>query len=925
MTPRIPSATYRLQFNSKFTFHDAIELVGYLDELGISDIYASPFFQAGVDSTHGYDVANHNRLNPDVGDSADLRRLVGELRGRNMGMVLDFVPNHMGVSESLNAWWMEVLEDGLASPYADYFDIDWYPGKKAMEEKLLLPILGDRYGVVLEKGEFQLICEQGGFHLQYFDTRIPINGASMVPFLQDLASQQSSNVSDAFARCLSAFQSGDKVTAKQQLAALLRDTPDLRDAVQTRLKELQGVVGQPESFDRLHELLEEQAYRLCYWRAAAEEINYRRFFDINTLAAIRVEKEEVFEEAHRMVLDWLRKGYITGLRIDHVDGLWDPRGYLEQLQQRAVPDGGMVDDNNIYLVVEKILEAADESLPETWPVHGTTGYEFANHVVHLLADAQASARLTRTYETFTGNSEKFADLVYEKKLQVMEFSFASELASLGRDLDRLSEKHRLFRDFTRNVLTKAIREVAACFPVYRTYASEKFALSEADQKAILKAVSAARRRNPSIDKPVFDFLRNLLLLKFPENLSAAETAQHLRFVMRFQQFTSPVTAKGLEDTALYLYHRLVALNEVGGNPGHIGLSAGDFHRLNKSRCMSFPHSMLATSTHDTKRSEDTRMRMLTISELAGEWHKSVHRWQRLNKQHRTLVADEFAPSANEEYLLYQTLVGTWPLHPQDPEQWKTYVERIQDYMLKALKEGKVNSSWTEPNAEWEQAVTEFVQRILDAKTGKAFRKAIGAFVEKTHWLGMWNSLSQTILKCTVPGVPDTYQGTELWDFSLVDPDNRRPVDYALRRQMLKESVSKPIAELRDDWKSGGIKLALLARLLRHRRSNSEFFAHADYEGLETFGRRADNAVAFVRSYKNEKMLVVTSRCVSNLGTGSVPANWGDTALALDPELNGTWTDLLTGSRIHADSKLLKLEEVLKELPFCVLWKSASSV
>jgi (1->4)-alpha-D-glucan 1-alpha-D-glucosylmutase len=910
--PRIPSSTYRLQFHAGFTFREAQGIVDYLRDLGISDIYASPYFQAAPDSTHGYDVADHNRINPAIGDQSDFHALCSCLRENGMGQILDFVPNHMGIGQSLNTWWMEVLEDGLASPYAGYFDIDWHPGKEELQDRVLLPILGDRYGLVLEKGEFTLSFVSGSFSLCYFETRLPLRPRSY-PFILRFVLEELGDERGAELREIIAILSDPaaKSQAKTRLKEISEADPEIASAIDRALRALEGSPGAPESFDNLHALLEQQVYRLSYWRVAAEEINYRRFFDINTLAAIRVEIPEVFSAAHQLVFDLLARGDVTGLRIDHIDGLWDPRSYLQRLQECNGKLVGTEDPKGLYLVVEKILDVTGETLPADWPVHGTTGYEFANQVVQGLADASAEKQITRCYERFTGMSSDFATLVYEKKKQTMYNALGSEIAALGRMLDELSEMHRHFRDYTRNVLTNAVREVMACFPVYRTYVAEDGVLSAEDEKNVLRATSAARHRNPSTEKGIFDFLRAVLLLRLPEGISDEQRQAHLRFVRKFQQCSGPVMAKGLEDTAFYIYNRLVALNEVGGNPGIFGIGVKKFHDLNLARLRSMPHSLLATSTHDTKRSEDVRMRMVALSELPGEWRDALKRWSKLNKKHLTKVGGEAAPSRNEEYLLYQTLLGAWPLQPSEREG---LTERIQAYMTKALKEAKINSSWTGPNEEWEAAVSTFVQRILDENASAEFLAHFQPFAERIARLGALNSLTQTILKCTSPGVPDFYQGTEIWDFSLVDPDNRRPVDYDSRRALLSNLDDHTPDELLADWPSGRIKLAVIRTLLRFRNDHAEFFRQADYTPLAVSGEYNKNVIAFSRRHANRELIVIVPRLSAQFASFPLGEVWGDTAIV--HETGGT--DLLTRRELSAKDSLLPISELFASLPFAIL-------
>ncbi len=922
--PRIPSATYRLQFHAGFTFKDAQGILDYLDQLGISDVYASPYFQAAPESTHGYDVSDHNRINPAIGDDSDFRAYTTELRRRKMGQVLDFVPNHMGIGQSLNQWWMEVLEDGIASPYSEYFDIDWHPGKQELQDRVLLPVLGDRYGKVLENGDLKLSFEEGAFTLHYFDTKLPISPATYPTLLRSTLTQLEGPSVEKMRAAIAAFSeltrstvnAEAKTTAKAQLRELAEADPAVKASIEAAMRELEGTPGEPESFDAFHALLEQQVYRLAYWRVAAEEINYRRFFDINTLAAIRVEIPEVFEAAHQLVFALLSRGDVTGLRIDHVDGLWDPKEYLTRLQERYAQLCGSTADKPLYLVVEKILDLTKEKLPNDWPVHGTTGYEFTNQMVQYFTNSAEEKRITKIYQRFTGMSQSFADMVYEKKKLITQLSLNSEIVSLGRGLNELSEIHRNFRDLTLNTLTAAVREVIACFPVYRTYATPTQPLSDDDEKVVLRAISMARRRNPIIEKHVFDFLRSVLLLRLPEKLSPEQREAHIRFVMKFQQCSGPVMAKGLEDTAFYIFNRLAALNEVGGNPGLFGLGTKEFHRLNAERQERTPNAMLATTTHDTKRSEDARLRLVALSEMPEEWQAALKRWSKWNRKLRTKIGDEYAPSPNEEYLIYQTLLGTWPVDSEVNESTPPYAERIQQYMLKAMKEAKVNSSWTEPYEEWENAVTDFIASIVDPAKSAAFLEDMAALAEEVARIGSINSLAQTVMKCTLPGVPDFYQGSELWDLCLVDPDNRRPVNYAYRKDLLAKIRESRPAALMENWKSGSIKLAVIQKLLTFRREHAEFFAGASYEGLETTGRWAKHVCAYLRTQGKENLLVLTPRLVREIPAPLTGEAWGDTSLAL--ALQGEWKNLITGKEVHDPAGVAQL---FVEVPFAVLYQA----
>ncbi|MDQ3621027.1 MAG: malto-oligosyltrehalose synthase [Verrucomicrobiota bacterium] len=931
MYPDIPEATYRLQFHHGFRFHDATAILDYLAELGVSHVYASPFFQASRSSTHGYDVADHNALNPALGDAADFELYIAGLKALGLRQVLDFVPNHMGISEPMNRCWMDVLENGPSSLYADFFDIEWQPIKRELENKVLLPILGDRYGRVLENGQFRLHFEAGAFFLRYYEAKLPLNPRSY-PLILRLALERlkAAEKTGFFTELLSIVTSLDnlptraendpdkrqmrareKEVGKRRLERVAADHAEVRDAIEGVLRSIEGGAGDAASFDRLDALLDAQVYRLSYWRVAAEEINYRRFFDINSLAAIRIEVPEVFEEAHRLVFDLLQRGAITALRIDHVDGLWDPQGYLAQLQERCAELFGVPAERRaLFLLVEKIL-GPNEALPGKWPVHGTTGYEFTNQLTQLLIDRDAEAALTETYVRFTGDSARFADVVYDKKRLTMRMALASEVAVLGHMLDQLSEKDRNYRDFTLRTLSAAVLETIACFPVYRTYVTPSGDVSETDRQNILRAIAAARRRNPHIDRPVFEYLARVLLLNLPDQISEADRAEYVRFVLKFQQVSGPVMAKGVEDTAFYCFLRLVALNEVGGEPGCFGRPAGAFHQDCAERLARMPHTVLATSTHDTKRSEDVRARIVAISEIPAEWRGSVQRWARLNREYKTELDGELAPSAGEEYLLYQTLAGAWPLEEASGESRAEFQQRIQEYLGKAIKEAKVNSSWIEPNEAWEEAVRSFVARLLDPVTGRRFLKAFHPVAKRISELGAVNSLAQTVLKCTTPGVPDIYQGTETWNFSLVDPDNRRSVDFQECRTLLAAARASSPGEMLEHWPDGRIKVFVLHRLLSLRRTRPDLFRAGSYQPLEAAGRFAESCFAFLREHTGASLLVVVPRLSNRVGLPPIGSRWKDTALAL-AESDSPWTNVFTGETF-AGSRFA-LADALRDFP-----------
>jgi (1->4)-alpha-D-glucan 1-alpha-D-glucosylmutase len=989
---RFPEATYRLQLHAGFTFRDASALVPYLHDLGITDCYASPYLRSRPGSQHGYDISDHRVLNPEVGTEEEYNAWVDALRARGMGQVLDVVPNHMGIAGNQNVWWNDVLENGPSSPYASYFDIDWHSAKPDLHEKVLLPFLGDPYGKVLEAGQLRLGYEAGAFTVHYFAHRFPVApctyglilvqdlhnleqllGASAEPFIEyqsiltAITHLPARGVTDPVRM---AERHREKEVVKRRLAALGDGCPVVRAHVERNVALFNGKVGDAHSFDLLDDLLNRQAYRLSFWRVASDEINYRRFFDVNELAAISMEKQEVFHATHELVLRLLREGKITGLRVDHPDGLYDPQQYLERLQehfflgsarkvfdtgaefqgqewkeaegplrerQRRTPAdaaGGVV-RRPLYVVVEKIL-GKGEPIPEDWPVHGSTGYGFLNTLGGLFVDADHVASFSRTYHRWTRTEGDFLDIVYRKKYLILQVSLSSELHMLANQLDRLSEKNRWSRDFTRNSLRHALREIIACFPVYRPYIRDG-AVHPRDRYYVDTAVNRAKQKNPAISASLFDFARDMILLRYPESATEADRAEQRCFVGKFQQVTAPVMAKGLEDTSFYVYNRLLSLNEVGGNPEQFGVSAGAFHRHNQERQARWPHALSATTTHDTKRSEDVRARLHVLSELPREWQECLARWGRINKRLRVPFEEGLAPSRNDEYLLYQTLVGAWPLGPLTRARLADFTTRIQAYMQKAVHEAKVHTSWINPNTAYDDAVRQFVAQLLDEETNPRFFREFVPFQERVSHLGLFNALSQVLLKITSPGVPDLYQGTELWDLSLVDPDNRRPVDYERRRRLLAdlnrdaaaaERLPEYARRLTESKEDGRIKLHVTHRALHCRRAHPGLFTTGDYLPAEALGSRRDHVVAFVRRLPNRAAVVAVPRLLTHLiaGPGDVPlgpAVWQDTTLPLPAAgLSRRWQNVFTGAVLAADERqgqlVLPLARLFQHFPVALL-------
>lgn len=922
-------ATYRWQFHKGFTFQQAAALVPYLHRLGVSHVYASPFFRATPGSNHGYDICDHNELNPEIGTREDLRALVQELHRHDMGLIVDFVPNHMGIGEPGNQWWMDVLENGPASPYASYFDVEWRPLKRELEGKVLLPILGDQYGRVLESGELKLHFAEGTFTLQCPGATLPIAARTVRPILQR-AVELLAQPPDELLSIITALENlpardqtdaekiservREKRIIRERLTRLCEQDQDVIRAIENAVAELQKV-DDPHSVNRLDALITAQPYRLSYWRVAAEEINYRRFFDVNSLAAIRIEVPEVFEATHRLLLELFADGSLSGVRIDHIDGLAHPAEYLQKL--RAAIRAATGDEANPPIFVEKILGTGERLRPD-WSADGTTGYEFAIQAMQVLVNRASERRMTQCYERFVDNHMDYRSIVCDSKSLIMQLTMASEVNVLGTLLARLAESHRWYRDFTVNALTTALREVIACFPVYRSYIVPEEKPADPDVAVISQAISLARRRNPALERSAFDFIR-LVLLPPAESAHAVDEELRRAFVVKFQQCTGPIMAKGVEDTAFYVFNRLVALNEVGGNPGLLGAPLDQFHKQCVARQAECPRNLLTTSTHDTKRSEDVRARILALSEMPVEWSHAVKKWQTANRKHKEIVDGMAAPDANEEYFIYQTLLGSWPLEPMTDDLRPDYVQRIQAYLTKSLHEAKVNSSWIDPNEAWDSGVSAFIQRILKPGPKNRFLPLFEPFAREIAELGAVNALAQLVLKLTTPGVPDIYQGTEMWDFSLVDPDNRRPVDYQMRERTM-ENLEDP-REMLQHWRDGRIKLFVIRQLLNLRRERPGLFASGAYEGLSSAGAHAESCLAFRRSDGDTSLVVVVPRLTRALGFPPIGDCWQDTTVEALADGGAPWRNLFTGAEIEP-TVALPLFRVLADLPVAVLVKSS---
>lgn len=914
--PRAPPvavrATYRLQFHRGFTFHDAQALIPYFAELGISHLYASPIMEARPGSSHGYDIIDHNRINPEIGGEADFQTLVAALHTHDMGLILDIVPNHMGVGGRDNAWWLDTLEWGEESPFAAYFDINWDAAREDLKGRVLLPVLGDQYGVILERGDIELRLDrtEGSFSAWYYDHRFPISPRSYAAIL-DAGGGPLAGLAREFAaiRSCTPAAARERATALKSRLAAIAVEPAAVAALATALHAFNGQPGngqpgRPASFRRLHRLLDAQAYRLAYWRVATEEINYRRFFNINDLAGLRMELPQLFEETHRLVFALIERSEVQGLRIDHIDGLFDPGAYCEALQRRFAEP--------LYILVEKIL-ARHEGLPD-WPIAGSTGYDFVNQALALFVDPAGEAAMTRLYRQLTARDEDFDDILDACKRRIMRVNLASEMNVLARRFHRLSMSEWRTRDFTLNGMLAALEEVVAAFPVYRTYVSER-GVSVDDRRHIEWAIGQAKQRHRPDDTTIFDFVHRVIIgdcAGHPHPEEVQRTAMH------FQQVTGPVLAKACEDTAFYRYFRLLALNEVGGDPRRFGTSIAAFHRLMQDRARHWPHAMIATATHDTKRGEDARLRIALLSEMPRDWGRRVSRWLRLNRRHRSEIDGELVPDRNVEYLFYQTLVGAWPpgVSPGDADAMRSLGDRVEAAMIKAVREGKEVSRWSNPNTEYEAGLQRFIAGALDASRANPFLADFHALIGLLARPAAVASLAQLVLKLTVPGVPDIYQGGELWDFSLVDPDNRRPVDWQRRRALLDEVGTAAAAELGGDWEDGREKLFIIHRLLQLRRRHPALFAAGEYMPLEvTGGLGEDHLCAFARSSGDSALVVAVPCLVHGLYRGGSTADWGAAELTLPADL--AWRDVLTGGEWPRRDRI-PVCELLADFPVSIL-------
>jgi (1->4)-alpha-D-glucan 1-alpha-D-glucosylmutase len=918
------AATYRLQMNAGFTFRQAAEIVPYLKALGISQIYSSPILKARSGSTHGYDLVDPTRLNPELGSDEDFEQLQEAMHRSGLGMILDVVPNHMAASPE-NVWWVDVLTHGPQSLYADFFDVDWEPviALGGLSNRILIPVLGRPYGEVLESGQLKLAFADDHFVVTYYDWRFPLTPRSYRMIFETAGETGGSAVHlhellEEDWESSSPEEIAEKNRRLRHELAALSENAGFQQEIDSVLTRFNGVVGNHRSFDRLDELLESQWYRLSYWRMATHLINYRRFFDVTDLVGLRVERPHVFEARHEAMFRLIREGKVQGLRIDHIDGLFDPHEHLERLHERLDRP-----EEPLYILVEKIL-AREETLPEDFRADGTTGYDFLNRLNEVFIDPEGLVRLDEIYESYVGGEADFATIVHEAKKYVLETLFAGEIRGLAADLTRLATRDRDARDYHPIELRQGLVEVTVGLDVYRSY-TRGFDLSEVDRQQVSAAIERGRAKaGDAIDAGIFDFLHRVLLLEVPR-YAAEMKDEWLEFVMRWQQFSGRVMAKGVEDTAFYAYNRLISLNEVGGEPATelIEHPVDEFHEFNERQWRRWPESMNSSSTHDTKRSEDVRARINVLSELPDQWERKLRRWSRMNAPLRREVGGRHAPDRNEEILIYQSLIGVWPL---SHEEESALPDRLALYLEKALREAKRNTSWMQPDADYEQAVREFVTALLSGGS-EAFLDDFRPFQRLVSFYGFLNSLSQTILKIGAPGVPDFYQGSELWDFSLVDPDNRRPVDYASRRRLLEEIRTAEPAELLESWRDGRIKLFTIARGLALRNEHPELFRRGEYHELRASGSADLHLCAFARQLGEQLVLFAAPRLLATLvEPDMLPLGaevWEGQRLELPAAAGRNWQNILTGERAEAKKigggeLVLDLGDVFRTMPVAIL-------
>ncbi len=930
---KIPRATYRLQFNSGFGFKAAGEIVPYLAELGISQIYASPVFKARQGSSHGYDVVDPNQLNSELGTEEDFHELIEIVHRHDMGWIQDVVPNHMAYDYE-NKMLMDLLENGPDSRYFNFFDVEWEHLYENIRGKILAPFLGRFYAECLEAGELKLNYDASGFFIQYYDHRFPLridSYSEILDYRLDLLKYTAADEEPELVKlpgviyALKSLPSGEQPERRKEQVEFIKKllwevysgNPRIKKFLDRNIDIFNGQNEQADRFHLLDQLLSRQYFRLSFWKVGTEEINYRRFFNVNELISLRMDDAEVFEETHSLLARLINAGRIDGLRIDHVDGLYDPGRYLQRLRKKF---------GDIYLVVEKILEFTEE-LPADWPVQGTTGYNFLNCVNGVFCQREHKTRFQRIYRKFTRNSLPFQNLTHDKKRMIIGKHMAGDVDNLAHLLSRVASHYRYGSDFTLYGLRRTLVELLAWFPVYRTYISPG-EFSENDKYYMRAAIEKAKKTIPDFIHEL-SFIERVLFLVTGRYFTETERDRWLHFVMRFQQLTGPLMAKGFEDTVLYNYNQLISLNEVGGDPDKFGISAIEFHYFNKKRTEHWLNAMNATSTHDVKRGEDVRARINVLSEIPEEWEKIVLHWSKLNRARKKKVKGSQAPDRNDEYFLYQTLLGAFP--PENGN-FPEFVERIKRYIIKAVREAKLHTEWLKPDQEYENAFLNFIEKILDGRRENPFLTSFIPFQRKIAFFGRLNALAQTLIKMTAPGVPDFYQGSELWELNLVDPDNRRPVDFSRRKKVLKKFRDKPgknperfFRDLLANSGNGEIKLFLIFRILQARRSDEELFSAGSYLPLEVDGELKNHVLAFARNTGNRWAVTVVPRFLAGLGErGDYPLSadfWRDTAVYLPADFD-VMQDAVTGRRLDAGDSL-PAGEILSDFPLALLLGESS--
>jgi (1->4)-alpha-D-glucan 1-alpha-D-glucosylmutase len=925
----VPIATYRIQFTPEFGFKEAAGIVEYLNALGITDIYASPIFHARKGSTHGYDVVDPCSLNPELGSEEDFNNLADEVKNHGMGWLQDIVPNHMAIGSD-NHMLMDIFECGTNSKYYDFFEIDWDPPQESMKGKMLVPLLGKLYAECLEAGELKLKYSREGLSINYYQLRLPILIKTYpTVFRHNLAhlEQELGENNPEYIKLLGTLNLIESINSekggnsfyqqialiKKMLWSLHQENNSIRRFIDGNLAFFNSENGDRDGVDNLDRLISQQIFRLSYWKVATEEINYRRFFTVNDLISVNIRDNRVFEYTHQLIFKNLSEGKFTGLRVDHIDGLFDPENYLIKLREKI---------GDTFVVVEKILQA-DEHIPQSWPIQGTTGYDFLNDANRLFCDDSNRSAFSKLYYKYVKLSQGYEELLYNRKKLIIEKHMAGNIDNLAQYIRRISSHDRYGQDITTFGLKRALEEVIAFFPVYRTYINNT-TITEEDRGVIGQAINAARDRNPDLAYEL-KFLEKFLLLEYGNSATQDEKQVWLNVAMNFQQYTGPIMAKGFEDTVLYIYNRLVSLNEVGGDPNNFGIAPDRFHQFNLGRAENFPYSLNAGSTHDTKRGEDTRARINVLSEIPAEWEYSLKRWSRINRGKKKKAHGQFAPDRNDEYFLYQTMVGTYT----DSEEPEFYKQRIKDYCIKAVREAKMHTAWIKPDNDYEEAFLSFIDKVFDRSKNGQFWEEFLPFQKKITNYGTYNSLSQVLLKMTCPGVPDFYQGSEFWDLSLVDPDNRRPVDFEKRarslddiKQAVDNNIEDLIKKLMAEKDNGRIKQFLIYRVLSARKDHMELFLNGKYMPLEVRGRFTRNVIAFARNLENSCAVAAVPRFLTNLADeDESPLGekiWQDTKMIFPEHFPQNWINAITGEKIAVRESVIPVGDIFSLFPAALL-------